>query len=110
MADPPELLPILAKCWVPISCMMFVLIVFMVFVSVNVNRIGQIMRGRTYLPAQLAQARPVHVRAIRHHLHDRLTPDEARMLLAIGAQLEADPSCRRPSRFTCPAEDRRVTP
>ena len=37
----------------------------------------------------LARARPVHARAIRHQLLDRLAPDEARMLRAISARLES---------------------
>lgn len=40
--------------------------------------------------AVLERARPVHARAVRHHLIDRLTPDEVRMLEAIAARLELD--------------------
>ncbi len=37
----------------------------------------------------LALARPVHARAVRSYLLDRLTPDEKQMLTALAARLEA---------------------
>jgi DNA-binding MarR family transcriptional regulator len=38
----------------------------------------------------LDRAYPVHAKAVRRHLLDRLTPDELRMLDAIATRLEND--------------------
>ena len=38
----------------------------------------------------LDRARPVHARAVRRYLLDRLTPDEVQMLEAIATRLEAE--------------------